>query len=333
MMGRAPAMRRAMIRSFIFKNGRLVSQDLDPDMLRLLLYDEDVQMWVDLESPTPDESKAVLETVFNFHPLAIEDCLTVSERPKVDEYENCIFMVIHAVDYSKHEFQTTEFDMFLGKNFLVTYHQTPLRSVTATIDRIQKNAAAVARAPDRLAYTLLDFLLENYEPALNDLSADFAQLERDMLTAPSGEFLNRIMSLKAEVQRLHQIVGPQREVLGRVAHGEFRIVRAHLLPYFRDLLDRLSRTDDLADSYRDTLTNLLQVQLSIQQMRVNEVIKVLTILATLALPIVAIASYYGMNFKLDEHALEGWQAHAWVLGLSGLLTGSLYLYLRLKKWT
>lgn len=321
-----------MIRSFIFKNGKMVSRDVEPDLLRLLLYDDDVQMWVDLESPTAEESKSILETIFDFHPLAIEDCLTVSERPKVDEYDNAIFVVIHAVDYSSHEFQTTEFDLFIGKNFLVTYHRDPLRSVSATIDRVMKNSVAVARAPDRLAYTLLDFLLENYNPALEDLTKDFADIERDMLSTSSNEFLGHIVRLKTEVQRLRQIIGPQREVISRIAHGEFRVVRAHLLPYYRDLLNRLARISDLADGYRDTLNSLLQIHLNIQQMKVNEVIKVLTVAATLALPIVAISSYYGMNLRFPEHALAGWRAHAWALGMTGLLTGGLYLYLRKKKW-
>lgn len=322
-----------MIRSFVFKNGRMVSRDLEPDLLRLVLYDDDVQLWVDLEAPTDKEAKDILETAFTFHPLAIEDCVTVSERPKVDEYETCIFLVLHAVDYSSHEFQTTEIDLFIGKNFLVTYHRNPLRGVNMTMDLVLKNSATIARAPDRLAYNILDRLLENYDPALDDLSKDFAEIEKDILESKSGDFLTGVLGLKSEVQRLRAIIGPQREVLSRIAHGEFAVVRKHLLPYFRDLLNRLERIHDLSDGYRDTLNNLLQVHLSIQQMHVNQVIKVLTVLATLALPIVAVASYYGMNVKLPEHELSGWRAHAWVLGLTGIITGSLYLWLRRKKWT
>lgn len=321
-----------MIRSFIFKNGRLVERDLEPDLLRLVLYDDDVQLWVDLESPTDKESKDILETVFNFHPLAIEDCITVSERPKVDEYETCIFLVLHAVDYSSHEFKTTEINLFTGRNFLVTFHRDPLRGINATMDAVLKNSSTVARAPDRLAYSIIDRMLENYEPALDDLSKDFAEIEKEIFSTQTTDFLTRVLPVKTEVQRLRSIIGPQREVLSRIAHGEFAIVRKHLLPYFRDLLNRLERIHDLADGYRDTLNNLLQVHLSIQQMHVNQVIKVLTVLATLSLPIVAVASYYGMNLKLPEHELSGWRAHAWALGVTALITSFLYFWLRRKKW-
>lgn len=323
-----------MIRSFVFKNGKLVSRDVGPDLLRLFLYDEDVQMWVDLTEPTPEESKQILETVFSFHPLALEDCLTVSERPKVDEYENCIFLVLHAVDYSAHEFQTNELNLFIGRNFLVTYHAAPVRSVEALVDRIQRSAPTIARAPDRLAYTVIDLLLENYTPALEDLSKDFAELERDALTnVPTDDFLKRVVGLKAEVARLRQIVGPQRETLARIAHGEFRIVRAHLLPYFRDLTNNLATIADRADAYRDTLNSVVTMHLSIQQGRVNHVIKVLTVLATLTLPVVAVASYYGMNFNLPEFKqFQGLHSHMYVWAVTLSITLCLAIYLRFKKW-
>lgn len=328
-----------MIRSYVFKNGKLLDQNIAPDVLRLLLYDEDVQLWVDLEAPTPEETRSILEGVFNFHPLAIEDCITVSALPKVDEYENCIFLVMHAVDYSAHEFKTTEMDFFIGRNFLVTYHRDRLKSVQATLNRLTTNAVGVARAPDRLAYTLLDFLLENYTPALDDLSKDVIELEHHLLASSSEDFIARFLSLKAEVRRLRQIVGPQHEVMARIAHGEFRIVRPHLLPYYRDLQDRLIRLQGTAETYGDSLTGLMQLHLSLQQSQVNHVIKVLTVLATLALPIVAVTSFYGMNINHFPPTFEGrgstWAwgpAYAYIFGLSGLLTGLIYLYLKRKKW-
>jgi len=277
-----------MIRSHIFRDGRLYAKDSAPDFLRIALGDEDIHVWVDLEAPTDAESKQILETIFNFHPLAIEDCITVSERPKVDEYENHLFLVIHAVDYSSHEFRTTEIDFFIGRNFLVTFHREPVRAAGTMAELIHKNPQAYARAPDRLAYHLIDLIVDNYAPALADLSKDFEDMEGELLERPPSDFLQRIVPLRGEVQRLRAFVGPQREVLSRIALGEFPIVRKTLLPYFRDLLNRLARINDMADGYRDSLNSLLQLQLSMQQMQVNNVIKVLTVMATLALPLVAL---------------------------------------------
>ena len=326
-----------MIRSFVFSQGKLVSQDVGMDVLRLVLYDEGVQIWVDSEKPTAEENKMLLEGVFNFHPLAIEDCIEVSERPKVDDYENYIFMVIHAVDYlqSMHEFRTSELNMFIGKNFLVTVHDEPVKSVTTTIERVIKNAPLIARAPDRLTYNLLDALLENYQPALDNLGAEISELESNVMGNPSVDILNNVLKLKSEVQRVRQIIGPQREVIARLAHGEFKIVRTHLLPYYRDLLDHLSRISDATDNYRDSLLNILQVHLNLQQMQVNRVIKVLTVLATLSMPLLIVTSWYGMNVQHMPNAnWPNWQiSYVWILGGTAFWTALLYLYLKKKGWS
>lgn len=325
-----------MIRSFVFNQGKLVSQDVGADVLRLVLYDEGVQVWVDAENPTEEESKQLLEGIFNFHPLAIEDCIAVSERPKVDDYGDYIFMVIHAVDYlnSAHEFKTTELNLFMGKNFLVTAHQDPMRSISSTIDRVSKNAPLIARAPDRLTYNILDSLLENYHPALEELSREISDLEKKILTHSSTTVFHDILQLKSEVQRLRQIVAPQRETIARLAHGEFKIVRAHLLPYFRDLLDHLSRINDMADAYRDALNSTLQIHLNVQQMQVNRVIKILTVLATLSMPLLIVTSYYGMNISHIPNTSWGWkEGYAAILGGTGLVTLVLYIILKRKGWS
>jgi magnesium transporter len=327
-----------MIRSFVFNQGKLAGQDLDMDSLRLVLFDKGLNVWVDMEGSSDEEAKRVLDEVFGFHPLAIEDCLTLSERPKVDEYETYLFLVIHAVDYTRgtDEFLTAELNIFMGKDFLVTFHHEPLRSIAAAVDRVMKNSPAVARAPDRLAHTILDFLFENYRPVLEELSAEIAELEEKVLTAKSPDILGDVLRVKSEVQRLRQIIAPQREVVGRFARGEFRFVRAHLIPYYRDLHDQLVRINDLAEGYRDSLTNVLQVHLNLQQTQVNQVIKVLTVLATLALPIFIITSFYGMNVphfpNLHPESGRVWEAYLWVFGVTAVWTLLLYWYLKRKGW-
>ncbi len=311
-----------------------MSQDLPLDLLRVVLADEGVQFWVDAGECTDEEAKSLLEGVFNFHPLAVEDCLTVSERPKIDEYDGYVFVVIHAVNYvpASRTFTTTELNLFIGPNFLVTYHREPLRCVGATIDRILKNAPTVARAPDRLTYTLLDYLLENYAPALEELSMEIANLERNVMAEPTQDFLGDVIELKSEVQRLRQIVWPQREIVTRMAHGQFKIVRAAMLPYYRDLLDQLVRITDLTENYRDSLTGVLQIHLNLQQSRVNQVIKVLTVMAALATPLLIVTSFYGMNFR-HMPELEWHYAHIWwVLGLGAACAAALYMFLRRKGW-
>lgn len=323
------------IRSFVFnqKEGRLISQDLSLDLLKIVLQDEGVQFWVDCGECSDEEGKSLLEGVFQFHPLAVEDCLTPSDRSKVEEYEGYVFVVIHAVNYTEGQFRTFELNMFIGRNFLVTYHRDPLRCVASTIDRVLKNAPTVARAPDRLSYTILDFLLEGYAPAIEELSVEIGDLEKKVLGDPSQGILKEVLDLKSETSRLRQIVWPQREVMGRLAHGEFKIIRAHMLPYYRDLLDQLVRISTMAENARDSLTNVLQINLNLQQMQVNHVIKVLTVMATLFMPILVVTSFYGMNlhhWPTMEYSVK--EAYVWVFGITGVSTLGLFWFLKRKNW-
>lgn len=321
-----------MIRSFVFNQGKLVGQDLDLDSLRLVLFDKGLHIWVDLEAATDDEARSILDGVFGFHPLAIEDCVTPSERPKVDEYDNYLFLVIHAVDYTRgsEEFRTTELNIFFGKDFVVTYHRDPLRSINATIDRVLKNAPAVARAPDRLTHTMLDFLFENYRPVMEELSAEISELETHVLQSKADDIQSTVLKVKEEVAILRRIIAPQRDVIARLARGEFKFVRPHLLPYYRDLLDQLVRISDQAEAYRDSLTNLLLVQLNLQQAQTNEVIKVLTVVTVVTLPAIMIASWYGMNLKMPEFDWD-W-GYPIVIAVTVVVTALVGLYFRSRKW-
>src|SRR5216117_3669448 len=262
-----------MIRSLAFTTqGRLHSKDIPMFLMPTLLSDTNLCLWIDLESPKPEETKFVLEDLFHFHPLSIEDCVTVSPSPKVEEYTPkeedtfapYLFMVIHAVDYSRKDgvFATSELNFFLGKNFLVTFHEKPLRSVQETEERCLKSTVHIARAPDRVAHTLLDGIVENYKPALDELSYEIAELEQLVVEDPSPRMLNRIIQIKKEVLHLRQIIGPQREVLARFAKGEFKLIRAHLVPYYRDVYDALFHISELAQNYTDSLTGILQVYLN-----------------------------------------------------------------------
>ena len=200
-----------------------------------LLADTNLFLWVDLEACSEEETRRILEGVFHFHPLSIDDCINVSPSPKVDEYvpkeddvfNPYLFVVIHGVDYHRKDriFATSELDLFIGKNFLVTYHTVPLRSITATEERCLKSTVHVARAPDRLAHALLDQLVDNYKPSLDELSIGIGELETEVLQNPSVETMNRILEIKKEVHHLRQIIGPQRELLSRFAR---EIGRAHV---------------------------------------------------------------------------------------------------------
>src|SRR6266850_1816561 len=297
-----------MIRSLVFTTqGRLHSRNIERFLMPTLLSDTNLFLWVDLESPTPEENKFVLEDVFHFHPLSIEDCVTITRSPKVEEYypkeedkfTPYLFMVIHAVDYSREGgvFATSELDFFLGKNYLVTHHTGPLRSVTLAEESAVKGTMHIARAPDRVAYTLLDSIVDNYKPALDELSMEIGELEQQALQNPTRDTLNKILQVKKEVMHLRQIIGPQREVLARFARGEFKLIRAHLVPYYRDVYDALYHIGELAQAYTDSLTGILQVYLNMSSNHTGEVVKLLTMITLITTPMTLVGTWYGMNFS------------------------------------
>ncbi len=331
-----------MIRSFAFTTqGRLHSKDIEMFLMPTLLADTNLFLWVDLEKPSAEEAKRVLEGIFHFHPLSIEDCIGVSSAPKVEEYQPkeddkfspYLFMVIHAVDYSRKDgvFATSELNFFLGKNFLVTYHDVPLKSITATEERCLRSTTHIARAPDRVAHTLLDGIVENYRPALEELSLEIGELEEQVVQSPTKRILNRIGQIKKEVMHLRQIIGPQREVLARFAAGEFKLIRPHLVPYYRDVYDRLFQISTLAQSYMDSLTNLLQVYLNMSSNQTGEVVKLLTMITVITTPVMIVGTWYGMNFhNMPElHWKFGYEVAMGITVVSTLIT---FWWFKRKKW-
>src|SRR4030095_6304619 len=265
----------------------------------------------------------------------------ISPSPKVEEYSPkeddrfapYLFMVIHAVDYHRKDrlFATSELDFFLGKNFLVTFHTVPLRAITTVEERCLRSTVQVARAPDRVAHALLDSLVENYKPALEELALVVSDLETDVLQSPTKETMNRILQVKKEVLHLRQIIGPQREVLARFARGDFKLIRAHLVPYYRDVYDSLYHISELAQTYGDSLSGILQIYLNVSSNQTNEVVKVLTMITLITTPATLIGSWYGMNFpSMPEFR---WPYGYWyAIVLTVVTTAMTVVYFRHKKW-
>jgi magnesium transporter len=320
-----------MIHSFIFSDGKLVGRDLELEALRLVLADKGLVLWVDLENPTDAEIKDILEGVFHFHPLAIEDCVTPSSLPKIEDYDDYLFMVTHAVDFSKtQKFATTELDLFLGKEFLVTFHRTPLKSVTTALDRVGKSTA---RGPDRLAHTLLDHLVDNYQPVMDELRAELEELEGTVLADNSSQqkLVNELLAVRGDFSRLRHIVRPQRDVIDRLARGDSKFIRTTLLPYYRDLRDNLARLEDTATSYHERLMMAFDIYLNKAAFEANEGIKFLTALTAVTLPAVLVGGWYGMNF---DHMPELHSPHGYYLASAFTLLSTVIMaiYLKKKKW-
>ena len=322
-----------MISSFIFSEGKLVGRDLELEALRIVQADKGLIVWVDLDNPTDEEIKAVLEGLFHFHPLAIEDCVTPSPLPKIEDYEDYLFMVTHAVDYSRQDkFATTELDLFLGKEFLVTFHRQPLRSVAGLSERLAKNAGPGPRGPDRLAHSLLDLLVDNYTPMLAELHTELEEIEEIVLGQDSDEKLvSELLQVRGDFTKLRQIVRPQRSVIDRLARGDSKFIRAKLLPYFRDLRDNLARLEETVTGYHERLMMAFDIYLNKAAFEASKGIKFLTALTAVTLPAVLIGGWYGMNFD-NMPELKSPHGYLYACTLTLVSTIVMSIYLKKRNW-
>ncbi len=321
-----------MIRSFIFSDGKLVGQDLELEALRLVRADKGLLLWVDLANPTPEEIKAILEVTFQFHPLAIEDCVQPNSLPKVEDYEDYLFIVTHAVDFTRTEkFNTTELDLFLGKDYIVSFHPAPLRSVTTLIDRTLKSTGVGPRGPDRVAHTLIDLIVDHYAPVIEELRAELEELEEHVLAKESVHktLVSEMLHVRNDFTRLRTIVRPQRDVIERLARGESKMIRPKLLPYFRDLRDNLVRLEGTVAGYHERLLMAFDIYLNKAAFEANEGIKFLTAITAVTIPVMVIGTWFGMNFQ-NMHELD--HGYPWALGITAISTVLMVIYLKKKKW-
>lgn len=294
---------------------------------------KDTIIWVDVVKPT-EKDMAFLEKQFAFHPLAIEDCMTTIQRPKIDRYENCLFIVQHAATLGQHKDKATslELDTFIGENYVVTVHMKPILSVTSTWERCIKNSGMLSHGSAYLFYFLSDALVDNYSPILEKLDKEIEKTEDAVFKNSGSSTLNKIFDLKENVLTLRRILGPQRETMNFIARGNYApIIPAKLSIYFRDVSDLLARINDSLDTYRDMLTSALDGYMSIASNKLNEIMKVLTIIATIMMPLTLISGIYGMNFRYMPE-IEWRYGYFMVLGIMVALASGMLLFFKRKRW-
>ncbi len=322
-----------MITTLVYRDHKFAAQNPPITELSALRAEPGVMLWVDLAAPSEEEIKFVLDYIFQFHPLAIEDCVTDSPLPKLEAYDDYLYLVMHAVDYTQaHTFRTTELDLFLGKNFLVTFHRNPLRPVEITRERLLKNTHQLIRGPDRFAHTILDQLVDAYRPALDALRAQIEAAEESVLqNIKSDELFPLVVALRKQLSQLRQIVRPQREIAYELSLGKQKLIRPVIVPYLRDLAEELGRIESHAIAWSDQLILSFRIYLNKSSHEANTGIRILTGITALTFPTFLISAWYGMNFEhMDELAKP--YAYASALALNLTLTGIVLAFMRRKKW-
>jgi magnesium transporter len=303
------------------------------EKLRDVLADPQARVWIDLEN-TGYEGFRALEPTLRFHPLAVEDCVMDINRPKVDDYRDHLYLAVHSARWDKTDDQPLlrELDMLIGERYLVTYHEEPTRGVTKAREVLERRPELLARGPDELLNFILDVMVDNYFPIIETLQGELDDLEERLFRTATQRLLAEILRLKRGMSALRRIVGPQRDTILSLTREEFTGIRPETRPYLRDVYDRMTRISDLLDSYRDELAGLLEIYATQVSNRLNEVIKVLTIITVIIMPVTLIASIYGMNFRMPEQQLPGYWGYGLALSLMVVVGLGTYWWLKKSKW-
>jgi magnesium transporter len=339
-----------MLRAFIKQPDGHVSHDTSAEALSAALRDKETVFWLDMVKPT-DEEYALLDDVFGFHPLAIEDTLNYMQRPKIESYrhvgdactEGYFYMVFHGPDLEtfRQRLRTKELDLFVSERYLVTVHEEVMKSVEAVIQRAEADASRVLdRGIDVLLYNILDHMVDHYTPILDYLQDTLDDLEDRALTDPTPGVLTEIAMKKRELLNLRRIVGPQREVVAQLTRGDVPFIREGTRVYLRDVQDHLIRVVESVELFRDLVLGARDIYLSSISNNLNHIMKVLTIITVVALPMTVVTSFFGMNFDGDPNS--GVPVWRWFLNTTGglllamviiglMIAGLLWMFWR-KGW-
>ncbi|HEY7116688.1 MAG TPA: magnesium/cobalt transporter CorA [Tepidisphaeraceae bacterium] len=330
-----------MLRVFIKRADGSVSTDSSTAALTEAVKDCHSVFWLDMAKPT-DEEYALLDEVFGFHPLAIEDSINYSQRPKIESYQHLgdvcqqgyFYMVFHGPDLEtfKEHLRTKEIDIFMSERYLVTIHEDDFKTIEEIMQRASVDARVVLDPGiDMLLHNLIDHITDAYMPILDYLGDQLDDLEDRALHDPRPAVLTEISARKRDLLDLRRIVGPQREVLAILTRGEVPFIRMEARAYFRDVQDHLVRTVETVELYRDLVLGARDIYLSSISNNLNQIMKTLTIISVIALPMTVVTSFYGMNFE-DLPGIHTWWGFLIAMGfILGLEVFLIWFFLK-KKW-
>ena len=301
--------------------------------LKGLLKDPSVFVWVSLEEQD-EASSALLRDVFDFHPLLIEDVFADATTPKCEDMGEYLYLIVHGLANSDLEPSAVamgDLDLFLGERYLITHHTHDLASVERVRAELEKDPSLLGRGPAFVAHRLLDHMIDRFVPLMEYLDTEIDELERAVMEEGGAEVLPRIFRLKHSLQRIRRISLHQLEVFHSLSNGNLRLIPDDARPFFRDVYDHFVRVADLTEGYREMVVSVLDGHMSMQSHRLNEAMRVLTVISTIMLPLTFVTGLYGMNFDYMPglHWAYGYEA-AWVVMLA--VAGFFFVMIKRRGW-
>jgi magnesium transporter len=324
---------------FVHRDG--VTRQADAVDPAWLAPDASEVVWVNIDQPVEDD-RPLLQGVFHLHELAVEDALSAQHHPKIESYDGFLYLILH--DVGLHGAQPhglhpagrprgadNDIDFFLGRNFLVTVHTAPSAPIEAEQTVCAKHHSILGEGPVSLMHRIIDAMVDQYPPLVDRLEECLDELERMVFDNPNAHPLKGILALKSDVASLRRVAVPERDAVGRLARREFAEIPEQMAYRFRDVYDHLVRLTEEAMFFQDRVTGLLDAYLSTQSNRMNQVMKVLTLIATIFMPLTVLTGMYGMNVSLPHlpggDAVQFWWIVAMMVGVSGLMV---WLFRRMR---
>ena len=327
-----------MIRSLFFSPGKPVRTNIPTEEFPRLLRDRRGLLWVDFEAE-PEESALPILNGFGFHQLAIDDALQQTHAPKIDDWGDYLYIVLNYMHLTKAtepwDTEIDELDIFLGRNYVITHHDNPITSINETWNTSQRDPRYSQDGADHLLYKIIDAIVMNYMPIIEKIDEEIDWVEDQVFDRPSSQTLARLFTLKRVLLAMRRILLPQREVLNKMARDDFQVIDRKDRIFFRDIYDHLVRLHDVNESLRDLVGGALDTYLSVINNRMNEVMKTLTIITTLFMPLTFVTGFFGMNFFSANPPYESWTLPAVFYGTLSLMLLSpiiMFIWMRRHTW-
>lgn len=321
--------RPTIIKKISFNDNSL-SEEIIDNLSDVNLSSKNNVNWIEVNGISDSEKINQICSKLKLHPLTIEDILNPNQRPKIEEFDKYIFIVLKSISYKNKEIGLDQMSFILGKNFIFSFSEE--ESFDIIKERIKTGHGIVRKHKnDYLLYALLDSIIDNYFLVLEELSEEMEDLEEEIILNKNFEVLNEIHLLKRKLILLRKSIWPLRYVIASLYKTKSSLVDDSTDIYLRDLYDHVIRLLDMIETYRDINSGMLEIYMSNISNKTNETMKVLTIIATIFIPLTFIVGVYGMNFEYMPE-LNWYYGYPLIMGIMFLISVAMLIYFRVKKW-
>ena len=295
-------------------------------------------LWVDIYDEPNRDIQSILNELFRFHPLAVADALDEVHVPKIDDWGDYLYVVLRAVileEDQKQQLDTQEIDIFLGTNYFVTYHNQLIPAIERIWEMHHRDQQMPRIKADQILYKLIDEIATDFISLAETIDENINQIEDQLFDNPRPVLMEKVFSLKRDLLHLRRMIAPQREVINKLARGDYKIIDPDSRMYFRDGYDHFSRLYEIVENLRDLIGSAQEIYLSIVNNRMNNVMKTLTVITTLFMPISFLASFFGMNFFQPAANFELWTGATvfrFLLFAMILFPIGMYFWIKKRGW-